>query len=139
LSEIIPLVVLGVIAAAFLTIYVRSRTRKHDPAGVQPLYDEACSLIVPRRFGFQFGSNVAISRAKLFPGVLIVSGVLNVEIPIGDVVSVTLARRWFSQGVRLETLNERARELFLFLPRPREFASLVEQQRRQCPIISTED
>jgi hypothetical protein len=133
-GEFLSLGTVCVIAIAFVWILLRSRTERQDPGGPQPLYDEACSVIVPKRFGFQLGSNFPISRAILYPDALMISGALNFAVPLQDILSVTLARRWFSQGVKINTRNDRAPELFLFLPRSRTFIGLIERQRLGSPV-----
>jgi hypothetical protein len=136
-KEIASLMVLGIIAVVFVAVFVRLRGTPSRADDRQILYDEASSVVLPRPFGFQLGSNVSLSRTKLLPDMLVLRGPINLDISLAAITSVVLARRWFSQGVRVVTTDDRAREIFLFLPRSREFVALIERQRREMKLAAS--
>ena len=131
-----PVVVL-VVLVAFAVMFIRARRPHSDGERSAALFDRPCSVIVPRSLGFQIGSTFSISRVKVFPGRLVIAGAVNLSTSLDEIVSAGLGRRWFSQGVRVHSVNPRWGEVFIYVRRPRELIGLIEQLRTRSVMPKT--
>jgi hypothetical protein len=58
----------------------------------------------------------------------------HVQISLEQIVSIGLGRRWFSQGIRVRSTNERWGDVFIYVRRPKELIDLIEQHRMQASV-----